>query len=72
MPSDSMVTVENIIYGSFVKHNRLEQIVFNTFSNTSIAGATELNVFIDLYSVLKSVFSQHFRTDISDYTAITS
>lgn len=70
--NNGMVSVENIIYGSFVKMNRLEQLVFNTFSNTSIASATELNIFIDLYSVLKSIFSEHYRTDISDYTAITS
>lgn len=67
-----MVSVENIIYGSFVKMNRLEKITFETFSNTSIASATNLNIFIDLYSVLKSIFSEHYRTDISDYTAITS
>lgn len=72
MQSDGLVSVENIIYGSFVKYDRLQQQVFNTFSNTSIASATNLNIFIDLYSVLKSIFSEHYRTDISDYTAITT
>lgn len=72
MQADGTVSVENIIYGSFVKYDRLQQQVFNTFSNTSIAAATELNIFIDLYSVLKSLFSEHYRTDISDYTAMTS
>lgn len=70
--NDNQVTVENIIYGSFVKMNRLEKIVFDTFSNTSIAGATNLNIFVDLYSILKSIFSESSRTDITDYTAITS
>ena len=70
--NDNTCSVENIIYGSFVKMNKLEQLVYNTYSNTSIAAATELNVFIDLYSVLKSIFSESYRTDISDYTAITS
>lgn len=72
MQSENNVSVENIIYGSFVKMSRLENQVFNTFSNTSIASATELNIFIDLYSVLKSIFSESYRTDISDYTAITT
>lgn len=70
--SDNLNKVEDIIYGSFVKMNRLEKIVFETFNNTSIAQATELNIFIDLYSVLKSIFSESYRTDISDYTAITT
>lgn len=67
-----LVSVEQIIYGSFVKMSRLNPITVNTFSGTSIASATELNIFIDLYSVLKSIFSEHYRTDIGDYTAITS
>lgn len=69
---DRLVAVENIIYGSFVKMERMQQLTINTFSNTSIASATKLNVFIDLYSVLKSIFSEHYRTNITDYTAITS
>lgn len=66
------ISIENIIYGSFVKMQRLQEIVSTTFSNTSIANAVDLNIFIDLYSVLKQVFSEHYRTDVSDYTAITS
>ena len=69
---NTTASVENIIYGSFVKMDRLEKIVFETFSNTSIAAATELNIFIDLYSVLKSIFSESYITDISDNVAITS
>lgn len=72
MENDSLVPVETIIYGSFVKMNRLQQLAINTFSNTSIAGATELNIFIDLYSVLKPFYSESHRTIISDYTAIVS
>lgn len=64
--------LEDIIYGSFVKMNKMQQLTINTFSNTSIAAATELNIFIDLYSVLKSLFSESFRTIVTDYTAITS
>lgn len=70
--SFDMVPLETIIYGSFVKMEKMQQLTINTFSNTSIAAATELNIFIDLYSVLKTVFSESYRTDISDYTAITS
>lgn len=67
-----IISLENIMYSSYVKNDRLERIVYDTFSNTSIASATELNVFIDLYSVMKQIFSEHFRTQISDQTAIVS
>jgi hypothetical protein len=66
------VSVDNIIYGSFVRNERLQQIVYETFSNTSIAEATDLNIFVDIYSVLKSVFSSHYRTTINNYTDITA
>ena len=72
MIENGLVPVEAIIYGSFVKMNKLQQLTINTFSNTSIAEATELNIFIDLYSVLKQFYSESHRTNITDYTAITS
>ena len=64
-------SAENIIYGSYVKMERLNPIVFDCFSNTSIASATHLNVFIDLYSVLHSIFSAKYRTQVPNPTVIT-
>jgi hypothetical protein len=65
-------TVDNIIYGSYVKNDRLDVIVSEAFSNTSIASATELNIFIDVYSVLHQAFSEHYRVEYTNYTDITS
>ena len=59
-------SVESIIYGSFVKNDVLDKIVYEAFSNTSIASATVLNVFIDIYSVLHQVFSD-FRPEYYHY-----
>jgi len=67
-----MVDLSAIIYGSYVKMDRLQQIVFDTFSNTSIAEATHLNIFIDLYSTLHPIFSEHYRVNIENYTDVTS
>ena len=66
------ITVEQIIYSSCVRYEKLQSLVYNTFSNTSIASATHLNVFIDLYSVLKQVFSASGRTIITNYTDLTT
>lgn len=72
MSDNRVFAVEQILYGSFVKKDRLKTLVLETFSNTSIGSATELNIFVDLYSILHSIFSEHYRTDITDYTAVTS
>ena len=73
MPFDSdNIKLSQIIYGSYVKMDRLSKIVYETFANTSISEATHLNIFIDLYSVLHSVFSEHYRVNIENHTDITS
>ena len=66
------VDLSAIIYGSYVKMDRLQQIVFETFSNTSIAEATHLNIFVDLYSTLHSIFSEHYRVNVENITDVTS
>ena len=38
----------NILYGSYVKMELLEKLVYETYGNSSIADATELNIFIDI------------------------
>ena len=74
MKRDDSYTVDlaAIIYGSYVKMDRLQQIVFDTFANTSIAEATHLNIFIDLYSTLHPIFSEHYRVNIENYTDVTA
>lgn len=65
-------TPQQIIAGSYVKLNRMQEITFEAFADTSIATATELNVFIDLYAVLHSIFSENHHVIIDDPMAITS
>jgi len=69
---DYTMDLSAIIYGSYVRMERLQQIVFETFSNTSIAEATHLNVFVDLYSILHPIFSEHYRVNIENYTDVTA
>lgn len=69
--SDYTISIDKIIYGSYVTMNRMSTIVYETFHNTSITDATHINVFIDLYSVLHQVFSRGYRTSIENYTSIT-
>lgn len=64
--------IDDIIYGSYVKMHRLDSIVSETFTNTSIHYATAVNIFIDLYSVLHQIFSRSYRTDVSNPLDITS
>ena len=72
MDNNYTASVKQIIYRSFVKYDILQSLVYETFSNSSISEATELDIYIDLYSVLKPLFSEHSRTRIEDYTELTS
>lgn len=66
------VDLATIMYGSYVKMDRMQQIVSYTFAGTSIADAMHLNIFIDLYSILHPIFSEHYRVNIENYTDITA
>ena len=46
--------IEQLIAGSFVKYNRLSEIIFKSFQGSN---CTEINLFIDLNSVLKPMYS---------------
>ena len=65
-------TIAATIYSSYVKYEQLQMLVYNTYSNSSIAMATKLNVFIDLYSVLHAIFSDKNRTIVEDYTDLVA
>lgn len=72
MDNITRLRADNIIYGSYVKNDRLDKIVYESFSNTNISSATELNIFVDLNSVLHPLFSEHYRIDTPGLTIITS
>ena len=66
------VSCDDIIRGSYVRYDRLSKITFETYGGSSIANATELNVFVDLYSIMHSIFSESGKTVTTNYTDITS
>ena len=51
---DERLYVEQLIASSFVKYNRLGELIFKSFAGSS---CTEINLFIDLNSVLKRMYS---------------
>ena len=61
-----------VIHGGFVKLNVLQGLVFNTYGNSSIAAATEVNVFIDLNNLLHPLYSEHNRVVYDNITDISS
>lgn len=66
------IKVGDIIYRYYIKHERLNMIVPDMYFNTDLSSINDINLYIDLYSVLHSVFSEHYRVDITDDTAIIS
>ncbi len=69
MSSGGTVPTQMILTSSFVKYNQLNNLITHAFAGST---ATEINLYIDLYGMIKTLFSNSFRTDISDYTAMTS
>ena len=62
-----MVSVSQIIYSSCVKYNRLKSIIDEAFAGSE---ANNLNIYIDLYSILKQAFKKEIN--VENYFDITS
>lgn len=69
MNNGGTVSTQMILTSSFVKYSQLSGLIGHAFAGSQ---ATDLNLYIDLYGMIKTLFSKSFRTDISDYTAMTS
>lgn len=63
------VPVNILVTRYFVRYNRLHRLINNVFRGSD---ATHINLFIDLYPLLKMILSRSGRTDFSDVTALTS
>ncbi len=53
------INPEYILYGYYIKYNKLLELTLNEFSNTQNANATNVNIYIDLYDLLYSLYTKH-------------
>lgn len=64
--------IEQIMYGSFIKYERMAQLTQESFGkNPFCCNATNLHVYIDMNSLIKTLYMSNDLT-IEDYTVITS
>lgn len=61
-----------VIYGSYTKKEVLRDLVYNTYSNSSIETATNLKVFIDINSVIHALYSENNRIDFNNITDVSA
>ena len=66
------LNLSSVIHGGYVRLNRLQDIVYDTYGNSSIAYATNLNVFIDLTSILHPLYSENNRIVYNNITDVSS
>lgn len=70
--TERKLNLSNIIYGAYTKHDVLRNLVYQTYGNSSIAEATKLNIFVDLNSVLHSLYSENNRILFDNITDISA
>ena len=63
------IPVELIVARYMVKYQRLSQLIQFSFSDSA---ATHVNLYIDLYGIYKTLLSRNYKTDMTNYTALTS
>ncbi len=66
------LNLASVIYGGYVKLERLQDLVYNTYGNSSIEYATNLNIFIDITSILHSLYSEHNRIVYNNFSDVSA
>ena len=51
------ISPEQILYGYFIKYHKLKELTLQEFSNTPNANAEKVNIYIDLYDMLYSLYT---------------
>lgn len=67
---DGRISPEQVLYGYFIKYHKLKELTLCEFQNTPNANAEKVNIYIDLYDMLYSLYTN--KIDIQDSVAITA
>ena len=67
-----IINLASIIYGMYTKTEVLEKLVYDTYSNSSIQNATNLNIYVDLNSAMHALYSEHNRIVYNNITDLSS
>ena len=65
---DYIVPIQYMFTRMMVRYDRLNEIIPKAFKGYK---DTELNIFIDLYSIYRTMYSRGFHTDVKDYREFT-
>ena len=56
--------LDSLLFGCYVKYDKLSQLIYNEFGNKPEGDCTHVNIFIDLYSIMRSIcFREDFKVD---------
>lgn len=66
----NMINPESVLYGFYIKYHKLKELTFTEFANSPNANSTKVNIYIDLYNMLYSLYTS--KVDIKDTEAITA
>ena len=64
------INPEYILYGYYIKYNKLKELTLQEFANTPNANATKVNIYIDLYEMLYSLYTN--KVNINESEAISA
>lgn len=64
------ISPEQVLYGYFIKYHKLKELTLKEFSNTPNANADKVNIYIDLYDMLYSLYTN--KVNIEDSIAVSA
>lgn len=63
------ISLEALVMSNCVRYERLAENIMTAFAGSE---ATTLNIYVDIYSIIRSLYSKKHITDISHYNDLTS
>lgn len=64
-----VASLESMLYGNYIKYDRLMELTYSAFKGSS---ANNINIYIDLYSILSPLYSRYDQYNILNYSIVTS
>lgn len=69
-PIDYHTKIGYIMYGSYIRYDKMYELTKYAFYGKT--DSNDVNIFIDVYSILKSLYSRGLNFEVDDYCCISS
>lgn len=65
-------SIDGIVFSNAVRGERLTPLINSAFMNSPVASANKINIYIDAYPIIRSIYSDTYEVDVNDKISLTA